>query len=451
MSAVISQTLISEVTRIVRPGIGPVYRAVVPLQTVYELLRDNHILYSPKYQRGFKPTTVDAKALGDFDRLLPFDDGEIQVDASRSAEIAVKYLLGNSGMLVGGEMKALYSADLTWNARREDGRPEPEYDPARRTLGIRTVITVPDSAHRHRAYYTLGLWKAHPSEVPARVAVDGTPIPRDQVLDLLADLDLEDEAAHSTFVTIYNLDARREGYLYDEFNSDAKPPAGAKAIALAPRRTPERRFISDLMELSKIFDPSEIETERNSIGSKSRKLTTIKTLVEAAKQQDKLLIRLEKDGEQNRFTDLVEFVAAFFEEWASHFPAFLPGSSAEVRHSFRSESYALSNIMFHPLMQLAFDLWREHDEAGTSWSTDESWKDAVARIAGGTQERDEENGGILVEVDVMSKDNPAWRGRIETKKVAADGSVSWAVSSTRQTRLSAYQYLRRIGGLEGDL
>ncbi len=447
--AVLPQIIISDVTKIVRPGVGPVYRAVVPMSTVYEMLRDGYIKYSPKYQRGFQPGVVDSKSAGDFEELLPFDNSEIQVKESRSAEIAVKYLLGSSNRRIGGAIKALYSADLTWNARRDEDRPAPTYDEDTRELSVRSMITVPDSAHRHRAYYLLGRWLAHPSDVPARVDVDGTGVPRSDILDLLDQVDLSDESVHSTFVTIYNLDAEREGYLYDEFNSDAKPPAGAKAIALNPEKTPSRRFVQRLMLTSSVFEAPEIETERNSIGSKSRKLTTNATLVAAADQQKKLLEKLELDGQEHRYDDLVDFVAEFFEEWASHFPAFLPGQSADFRHRFRSESYALSNIMFHPLFEFAFEIWSKHDAAGSNWRANDGWRDAIARIAGTTNERDDET-GEHVETDVMSKLNPAWRGRIQVKTLNKDGTVGWSLSSTRQTRIAAYDYLARIAGIKED-
>jgi len=447
---VLPQIIISDVTRILRPGVGPVYRAVVPVSTVYEMLRDGYVKYSPKYQRGFQPGVVDSKSLGDFDQLLPFDSSDIQIKESRAAEIALKYLLANSGRKLGGALKALYSADLTWNARRGEGRPEPEYDAASRQLAVRTMITVPDSAHRHRAYYLLGRWLAHPSDVPAKVDVDGTGVPRAEILSLLDQFDLSDHTAHATFVTIYNLDAEREGFLYDEFNSDAKPPAGAKAIALNPEKNPERRFVQRLMQTSPVFDVAEIETERNSIGSKSRKLTTNATLAAAAKQQKRLLENLEVDGQEHRYDDLVAFVTEFFDEWASHFPAFLPGQSAEFRHQFRVESYALSNIMFHPLLELAFKIWSKHIKDDSNWRADDTWRDAIARLAGTSHERDEETGEV-VETDVMARTNPAWRGRIQVKTLLKDGTVGWSLSSTRQTRIAAYDYLVKVAGLEGEL
>ncbi len=62
--------------------------------------------------------------------------------------MAAKYLMG----FIGGHDKWLFSAYVIRNARREPGRPEPEYDADEATLKIHTAPTVPDTGHRHQCY-----------------------------------------------------------------------------------------------------------------------------------------------------------------------------------------------------------------------------------------------------------------------------------------------------------
>ena len=50
--------------------------------------------------------------------------------------------------------------------------------------------------------------------------------------------------------------------------------------------------------------------------------------------------------------------------------------------------------------------------------------------------------------NVMSRDNPAWRGKILIQQFDANGKPSgYSLSSTRQIRESAYAYLKSVAGL----
>src|SRR5438128_1611623 len=95
-----------------------------------------------------------------------------------------------------------------------------------------------------------------------------------------------------------------------------------------------------LMEKPALFTPVQIEAAMRNMCKPSE------------------LAALEKTPDA--YEDLVDFMGAFFEEWAHHFPAFLPDKSADERNKLRSESFALSNVMFHPLFKLAYDLWKNH-------------------------------------------------------------------------------------------
>ncbi|MBV9108759.1 MAG: hypothetical protein JO306_05100, partial [Gemmatimonadetes bacterium] len=252
-----SVTKLQNVTRILRPGIGPVYRAVVSLADLAQFLRRATLRYSPLYQRGFKTALVDVDDWK-YRNLLPLDHPDLQIKPERARAMAVKFLQGN-----------LFTCSLVWNARKSDGQSEPTYDEKTSTLLVESVLTIPDTAHRHLAYFELVHWHEDPNSIPVQVNVNDIPVGEDEIRRLLLDFDPEDQYVH---VDVYTLEAQQEGWLYDEFNADAKPPSTAVELDLNQSKTPARRFTYRLMARSPIFNREEVETRRNTIGSKSRKL-----------------------------------------------------------------------------------------------------------------------------------------------------------------------------------
>jgi hypothetical protein len=429
MTTLTSSIRLEGVTMIDRRGIGPVYRAQISVGTLYRAIRRSTIRYAPKYQRGYKNFAEKTEA--DLEMLLPVTHPDLQLDDKRAMAMAIKYLDGR-----------LYTSHVTWNARREDDVDEPRYDRQTSSLEIESAITIPDTGHRHLAYYLLGFWKENPEEVPVRVVVDDTPVDRDWILDKLEEIDLDQEFV---YCDVYVLDPEAEGFLYDEFNADSKPPATAVAISLNPTKTPSRRFVTTLLNHCPIFSPEEVETRGNVIGSKSRKLTTNSTLEGAVRPMRDRLVELEKD--KGGYNDLVDFSCAFFNEYAKLFPAFQPGASGEERRDLREHSFAGSNIMFHPLFRLIFELWDEYHSDHREWKNDNKWKDAVARLGGEVTAKHPDKGVTVVE-PLMSRDNPDWIGRILIKQFNQNGEVTdYSLSSTRQTRDAAYYYLREKMGL----
>lgn len=436
-----SNTTLVQVRRAVRrPPVGAVYRAEVSVEDLYQLVRFTRIHYSPRTQRGFSGR--DDRRDKEFEQLLSLTDPRVQIKNTRAEEMAVKLLKGH-----------LFSANVVWNARVEDG-VEIVYDPDAETLEIPNPITVPDTAHRHRCYYLLGLWKRSPEKVPAKVTLfEHQEVTREEILELLEDFDPE---ATTVFLDVYNVTAAQEGELYDEFNSESKPPSSATAIDQFPTKTPARRFMVALMEKTSIFNRDEIETRFNTIGSKSRKLTTNATMVAAIKgmtRSGRELAELESDPD--RYDDLVAFFEAFFVEWSLHYPAFEPGTEQGARHALRADGFALSNIIMHPLFKLVFDLWRDYDERGEDWSEDPAWKDAVAKLGGTRRVTNPDydpdrhpDSEPEITVKVMARNNPEWRERILVPKYNNAGVVvDWVLSSTRQTREAAYAYLREVAEL----
>jgi hypothetical protein len=428
-TAVSAQTRLEGVTGILRRGVGMVYRAIVSVGDLAGFMRRSVVRYSPKYQRGFKKSLGDVEELR-YAQLLPIDHPDLQLDPARASVMAVKFLQGR-----------LYTSHVTWNARQEPGNPEPNFEESNGILTLEHTLTIPDTGHRHLAYFLLDRWKVDNSTIPEEVNVDGSPVSEDEIRGLLQRFD---PAKELVYVEIFNVPAKGEGLLYDEFNADLKPPSTAVALDLNPEKTPSRRFMAALMKRSKIFSRDEVETRRNTIGNKSRKLTTNATIEGALRPMTADLAKLE--GSPTTYEDLLSFVAAFFEEFARNYKAWQPNATAEERHSFRAGSFALSNIMMHPLMRLAFDLWNDYQDRGVDWQRDNAWRDVVTRISGRTTTTDPD-GGAQWQGQVFDRKNPDWKSRIVIRTFDENGNPGWSLSSTRQTREAAYQYLREVAKL----
>jgi DNA-sulfur modification-associated len=426
-----SVTKLEGVTRIVRPGVGPVYRGVISLADLAQFLRRATIRYSPLYQRGFKQNLVDVEDWK-YHNLLPLDHPDLQIKPDRARAMAVKFLQGK-----------LFTCSIVWNARKTEGAPEPKYDEKAGTLLLETVLTIPDTAHRHLAYFELVRWYEDPNSIPVQVTVDDVPVGEDEIRRMLVSFDPEDHCVH---VDVYNLEPEKEGWLYDEFNADAKKPSTAVELDLNQRKTPARRFTYRLMAKSPIFSREEVETRRNTIGSKSRKLVTNATIEAAVRNMKRDLVTWEKDDVT--YTDLLDFTAAFFEEYARGYPAWQPQASGDSRHQLRKESFALSNIIMFPLMRLVFEMWKDYNAKGVNWRKDKMWKEAIAKVTGPVVTRDAENNSMY-RGSVLDRENPDWKGKVLVQTYDRDGNRQYTLSSTRQTREAAYQYLRQIAGLSG--
>ena len=428
-TSVVNTTVVKNVHDFVEiPVTGRVYRGTISISQLAKLIKSGTIKYAPQYQRGFRKPKEDPT---EYEALRPLTDTALQIKVARAQEMAVKYLSGK-----------LYSAGIIWNARKEPGEPEPTWDPQTHDLQIHTEITVPDTAHRHLNYFLLARWKREPDSIPQTVIVNEKPVLKG---DIQRDLEDFDPNHSLVFLEIYNLSEEHEGWLYDQFNNEAKKPDRAVGIQLNRQKTPSRRFLDTLMKTSTVFSETEVETRSNSIGSESRKLTTISTMAAAAEQDGfkKLLISLEDDDKNpTAYMDLVHFFSEFFAEYAKVFPAFVPGSSVEERKKFRDESFALSNIMFHPLFKIAKDLWLTYRSKKVNWRDQAEWKRAIARfdtqVAGPDGRR----------VSVMSRENPAWLGKIAIEIYGPNGPTGkTSLSNTRQTRDAAYQYLLEVAEL----
>src|SRR5205809_1120803 len=177
MSKLAAPITLDDVMRVRRRGMPFVYRATLAIQEVYKAVQRGKIKYSPVYQRGYKRALLDSLKPDEWKRLLELSNPRLDLDAKKAMAMAVKYLQGR-----------LYTSHVTWNVRDVRGAGEPSYDEKQRKLKLDDVdITVPDTAHRHLAYYYLGLWKAEPQEIPTVVEVDYKLVERKKIVEMLKD------------------------------------------------------------------------------------------------------------------------------------------------------------------------------------------------------------------------------------------------------------------------
>lgn len=439
---------IEDVHRIKRPGIGHVYVGRISIGDLAEALADGDLRYAPKYQRGMKQSDDN---YFDSETLLEITNERLEIQVKRAEAMAAKYLIA----LGDDPERVLFNPDVIWNARYDPER-QPEYDAKQRVLTVRTTITIPDSAHRHYAYYLLWKWAANPESIPEDITLsadDGESISSGDLEKLIQNFDPFDDEESAVLVQVFNVSKEREGWLFDEYNVEGKRPSNAASIDMFSDKTASRRFVMALMERCAIFDRNEVEVRSNTIAPASRKLTTIATLDAAIKPYSKRLLVLEKD--KRKHADLVDFFVHFYAEIATHIPEFQPTASGKARQDLRKRSFAIANIIYFPLFRLAFDLWEKYSQGGIDWRTEQEWRDGIARITGKTKVTQED--GSVIEVPVMARDsdepgwtgNPAWQGKILTQKFDSQGQAQgWSLSSTRQTRDAAFHYLAQVAGVD---
>jgi hypothetical protein len=447
---------IDSVDRIWRPRIGYVYKGRISIGDLAVALMEGDIKYAPKYQRGQKQGDDN-----DFDAntLLDITNDKLDIQHRRAEAMAAKYVMG----LLHAE-REFYNPDIIWNARKEEeDHQQVEYSTSKRTLTVHSTITIPDSAHRHYCYYLLYRWHKDPDTIPDQVTVaeDGSAVDGDDIREQLQKFDPSDEDKSSAFVTIFNVPANWEGRLFDEYNVEGKKPGSGAAIDMYSDKTATRRFVDALMKKCPIFERSEVEMRAGTIGTASRKITTVSTLDAAIKPFQKRLLELEK---KNPYDDLIDFFSHFYAEWAVHYPEFQPTASGKARQELRAKSFAMANIMFFPMFRLAFELWRKYAKEGTDWKSATEWRDALARLAGEVPVLDANGktvitGGKPETVPVMARDytdedgnlvegNANWHGKILVQQFDQTGGPrGWSLSSTRQTRDAAYHYLVKVAGL----
>lgn len=446
MAKFTKNVIIEDVHCVKRPGIGPVYVGRITVGDLADALIGGDVKYAPKYQRGLKASDDNVY---DSETLVDIHSDTLLIERKRAEAMAAKYLMAVSG----SSTRMLFNPGVIWNARRDPNRPLPDYDAKKKQLTLHSSITIPDSAHRHYCYYLLKLWSVDNDEVPDEVVIaeDGESVDRDDLVQWLAGWNPYDEEESSILVEVFNVPREFEGKLFDEYNVEGKKPSNSASIDMFSDKTASRRFVAELQKKCDIFGPNEIETRANTIAAGSRKITTVSTLDVAIKPFNKKLLGLEKKRET--YADLIAFFCAFYQEWAKLYPEFLPTASGKVRQDLRKTSFAMSNIMFFPMFRLAFEIWESCTHRQKDWRSDMTWREGLARLAG-TVVVDREDGPINVPFMARDSDdpyafgNPGWQGKILVQKFDGQGKPhGWSLSSTRQTRDTAYHYLVETAGI----
>ncbi len=447
MAMFTKNVVIGDVHRVKRPGIGAVFVGKITIGDLAQALTDGDIKYAPKYQRGLKPSEDNVYHP---DSLIDIHSDKLLIESKRAEAMAAKYLMALSGE--GDRM--LFNPDVIWNARREPNRPAADYDETNRRLTLHSTITVPDSAHRHFAYYLLKQWKTDSEAVPDEVVIaeDGETVDKDSLVRWLEKFNPDDADESAILVQVFNVPREMEGKLFDEYNVEGKKPSTSASIDMFSDKTASRRFVAELQKKCEIFGPSEVETRANTIAAASRKITTVSTLDVAIKPFNVKLRGLEKQKEA--YADLIAFFCAFYTVWAEHFPAFLPTASGKARQDLRKTSFAMSNIMFFPMFRLAFEIWEGFNKAGKDWRESADWRDGLARLAGDVTIDGQFSGPFMARdsEDPYQQGNPGWHGKILVQKFDGHGKPQgWSLSSTRQTRDTAYHYiLEQFSGVTPD-
>ncbi|QYC11438.1 DNA sulfur modification protein DndB [Brevundimonas nasdae] len=446
MAKFTKNVVIGEVHRVKRPFIGPVYVGRITIGDLADALIGGDVKYAPKYQRGLKGSDDNVY---DSETLVDIHSDTLLIESKRAQAMAAKYLIA----LAGDGSRMLFNPDIIWNARLEPNRPPAEYDKGKRTLTLHSSITVPDSAHRHYAYYLLKQWSDNPDTVPDEVVIaeDGEAVDHDDLVKYLEGFDPYDDEESSVLVEIFNVPRDLEGKLFDEYNVEGKKPSNSASIDMFSDKTASRRFVAEMQKKCDIFGPSEIETRANTIAAGSRKITTVSTLDVAIKPFNKKLLGLEK--QRDAYANLTSFFCEFYQEWAKHYPEFLPTASGKVRQDLRKTSFAMSNIMFFPMFRLAFEIWESHRMRQLDWRETTDWRDGLKRLAGDVEVLRADG---PIKVPFMARDsddpyqvgNPGWQGKILVQKFDGQGKAQgWSLSSTRQTRDTAYHYLVETAGI----
>ncbi len=433
----------TNVDRIQRRGGYDIYRTQVSIKTLYDLLKNGVVQYSWKYQRGVKSRHKLDENEPQYaeETLFKITHKDLEIKQSRADEIAAKFLLNE-----------LYSCTLVWNIRRSgDGWREPEFDSEKRTVRFFVnQISIPDSAHRHLAFYTLYKWSKNPDDIPNDVPIgtDGRKIDQGTLVEKLELFDATDINFSSVLVEIRTLPIEKEGHIFDEYNEEGKKTSKSKAADIHPTKDVTRRTWKKLELACDIFHKDEIEIQSNSINKNNRKLTTASTITAALKQFEKELLTYEEEA-PGKYDDLINFFSKFFEEWSHHITEFEHMASGKARQKSREESIALENIFFFPMFKLAFRLWKYYENSGKNWKNENDWKKALANIAGDSSHNDPSNQNRKLKI--LDKRNPEWVGIIMVTKFDKQGNKKNSINNTATSRASAYDHLLRVSKLPFSL
>lgn len=401
------------------------YKGTITLAELNKSMTIPYVLYCPANQRGLYDKDFPDKSIEyDYNELYPINYKNLLLEQNKVYEMAILLLQGE-----------LVDSSVLWNVRKSTDYQTLAYDENQRCLNISGTITVPDSAHRHKAYLTLFDWQNNPNIIPKKVKISSKEITitKEEIVQLIKD---NFDPNKKIFVTILNVFPEKEGEIFRQMNMLTKKASAAQMIRVVPDLNPTTRFIRRLSEQCFIFNVDEIETNRTTIHKDSRKLVPISTLATAIKPFSGDLAIYEKY--ENIYCDLVNFIDNFFSRLADFYKEMAPKASSEDRHKSRKQRYIISNIMFIPLFRIAFELWARYNSAYRNWTNDAYYIRVIENLTKDIIINDDNH--MTIKVNIMSKDNKQWIGKIANDKLQ--------ITNNRLSQNMAYEYLSHECNLE---
>lgn len=416
-----TSTIIKDVDYCHGPGHG-VYKGSITLEDIYKGLSNAVLLYCPATQRGFfDPLNPDANDSFDFTNFYVISNPNLELDKNKVNEIAIAFLRDQ-----------LMNVELVWNARASEGDTHVIYNKETRELIISGVITIPDSAHRHKAYFTLFKWKENMDLIPEKVTISesGEVMTKKEIVDLL---DKKFDPHCKRFLTIYNVVPEQEARIFGQANMNTKRANSAQSARVQKDISPEARFLDYLMSSTTIFERHQVESNKTTIHKNSRKLVPNSTLLNALKPFRKKIYEYEKNIKIRN--DLANFIDDFYTRLSHDYKAIDPSAGAVERHTCRQESLIISNVMFSVLFKIAIELWESYHCAGVSWVDHPLFIQVISALNQDVTCEQNETGKI----NLMSKSNVDWVGKVINEKKQ--------ITNNRLSQRSAYEYLKEICNL----
>ena len=306
------------------------------------------------------------------------------VDRARVEEIARK-ILDNE----------IHGGSLTWNLR--NGEVEAEYDEVTETLVIKSgTPTIPDSNHRHQ-----GILLA---------------INRARQFGLTFDQD-----GYEFPLVIEELDLQGESGLFHEYNQLGKP-ANPTRRRFINQASLHNAIAARVMEGSVL--KNNVETVTNNLTRNTNKVMTFNTLASGVQQGFKTL-------DEMNFEDTRNFLITFVNELSAIRPevGYLPISE---RLKIREATIGDSGLIFQAYLRLAGDLQNYPN-----------WPEMLEQLGEPFITRDDD-GKILYQGDLMSRQNPLWRQTVLVE--GKNGRVS--IANRTESREYAYRTLRDVVGID---
>lgn len=358
-----NQVVIYPVTPVYHNGEIEMFTTSVTLREIGEMY--NRLTYDGAAQRGYETNNNIKKPM---------------IDSTHVANIRGKIEEGDS-----------IRGHLTWNIRKFEDLEDLsldyyEFDAMKNTLTIvGNTITLPDSAHRHKAVYEI-----------YKNDKDNDVLDNEMILD------------------IYNLTLEDEKQLFVSINGKGKTPNRNRILYLSDDT--RCQFIRDIIDESELKD--RVELVKNNANS-DNKLTKFSTLYDALFGATGTYRNVKLDNKT--YKELKIWLVKFFNELLVTRDEFLFESTKEKR-GIKNKSMLVEELS-----------WWGYTYMSKMISNDPNWKRSLNNKM---NKQISVNGGFSV--DFWSKSNPDWHGTLILYKFnyitqqAELGSSVYNANSTRK-------------------